>query len=259
VGIEKLQGLTRRFSSTGEAEKVETAAEGDENAPLLFKVLYQQRRQMVRWSFTWGIFILLYGVAWLAGLLLSYLLVSPNSSNPTVSLALAAWPAAAAGGCGGVFNIFYDLYDHVSVKQDFHRQHLMSYLVQPIVGFMLGVVIYLILATGYLTTKAIANPEGAPPVVDSQTVIMAQVVVGWIAGFRQQMVAGILQGIIGGVIALFRKILAFFNPKNLLDATRRQELQAEAQEAQEASIFFEALNEAASSRRGEPDRAKASE
>lgn len=259
VGIEKLQAVTRRLIPTSPAEALETPTESAENDPLYFKVLYQQRRQMIRWSFTWGIFILLYGVAWLVGLLLSYLLVSPNSSNPTVSLVLAAWPVAAAGGCGGVFNIFYDLYDHVSVKQDFHRQHLMSYLVQPVVGFMLGVVIYLILATGYLTLTALANPEGAPAVVDSQAVIMAQLVVGWIAGFRQQMVAGILQGIIGGVLALFRKILAYLNPKNLFDKTKRPALQAETQEAQEASIFFQALNEAASARRGGRDRAQDSE
>ena len=55
---------------------------------------------------------------------------------------LAALPVAAAGGLDGVVNLFKELYEHVSVAQDFHRQQVMSYLVQPVIGFILGLAMY---------------------------------------------------------------------------------------------------------------------
>lgn len=245
VGFVRIKSAGQRFVAgpRSETTTLPAAPELDENEPLFFKLWVQHRRQMFRWSYTWGLFILLYGLAWLVGLLIGYLLTGAwlaglaESGHAALQLILAAGPAAVAGCCGGVFSLLNDLHQHVSIKQDFHRQHLMSYLVQPVTGFIFGLVMYLFIASGYLSLSAIANQEvslgvAAPPV------IMIQLVLGWIAGFRQQAIIDIIQRIVEGVIALFKAILAFFNPANLFDQVRRQE---KAEEISKELGLFEAL------------------
>jgi hypothetical protein len=240
-GSARLKSLLKRPGAGAASETAALpAAAIDEDSPLFFKRWTQQRRLMMRWTFTWGLFILFYGLGWLlVGLLMGYLLsrdqllAISETGSITSRLLLASWPAAIAGGLGGVFSLFYDLYQHVSVKQDFDRQHLMSYLVQPVTGFVFGWVVYLILATGYLAIAGVFSQEaGAAP-----TLLAAQLVLGWIAGFRQHVTAELIEGMVRGILAFFKSVAAFFNPKNLFDKTKRQERLAEAREGRQQSIF----------------------
>jgi hypothetical protein len=244
-GIARLKSLLKRpDAGAASGTAALPAAAIDEDSPLFFKHWTQQRRLMMRWTFTWGLFILFYGLGWLLiGLLVGYLLsrdqllAISETGSITSRLLLASWPAAIAGGLGGVFSLFYDLYQHVSVRQDFDRQHLMSYLVQPVTGFFFGWVVYLVLATGYLTIAGVFNQEAGPVAADAPTLLAAQLVLGWIAGFRQHVTAELIEGMVRGILTFFKSAAAFFNPKNLFDKTKRREQLAGAREGKQQSIF----------------------
>ena len=94
--------------------------------------------------------------------------------------------------------IFYSLYWHVAMKQDFDRQYVMYYLVQPIMGFVLGAVVYFIVAAGFLVISFAAFPEGTSnqEVLASRTVIALQIVLGFVAGFRQRAVFEMIDRIV---------------------------------------------------------------
>lgn len=237
AGFRKLKTAGRQAPAGPESVPL-FPAQLDENEPLFFKQWTQQRRQMIRWSYTWGLFLIFYGIVWLIGLLGFYLLSRGWGTGQTSNLILAAWPTGLAGGCGGVFSLLYDLYRHVSIKQDFHRQHLMSYLAQPVIGFVFGLVMDFFVASGYLSLQSMFDPAGAPPVVDAPTVVMIQLTLGWIAGFRQQAITEIIQRLVEGLFALAKAVVAFFNPANLFNQTRRQE---QAVEISEELGLFEAL------------------
>ena len=101
----------------------------------------------------------------------------------------AAWFSALAGGVGGVVGILYSLYWKVAMKQNFDRQYVMYYAVQPIMGFVLGAVMYFIIGAGFLVVNFATEPtnnlaDKTADVLASQVVIALQIVVGWIAGFR---------------------------------------------------------------------------
>jgi len=135
-----------------------------------------------RWSYTWGIALFFYAIVWLVALLSGFFMVF--NTLPTVG-GLTFWYAALAGGVGGCVTILYDLSWHVSVKNDFDRQYLMKYLVQPILGFVQGGVIYLIVGTGFLVINSITAQS---PDTYSGAILSIQVVLGFWAGFRQHVV-----------------------------------------------------------------------
>ncbi|NJN96660.1 MAG: hypothetical protein HC875_22380, partial [Anaerolineales bacterium] len=81
------------------------------------------------------------------------------------------------------------LYWRVAVKQNFDRQYLMYYLVQPIMGFFLGAITHLIITAGFLTFN---NASGA----DSTITVILQMVIGFVAGFRQRVVYELIDRIV---------------------------------------------------------------
>jgi hypothetical protein len=202
----------------------DTTARPDEG-PFAFKVWFEQRQEMIHWSLTWGIFVFIYGLVWLVGLIASLLRSGPffeaqaTSSLPAVNLVAAAWVATVAGGIGGVVGMYSYLYRHVSVKQDFHRQHLMSYLIQPVLGLFWGGAIYFFLTSGYLSLQSISDE--APPVVDSPTLITIQVVLGWLAGFRPNWLPRLVRRIVQAVVSFFRSVLVRPSPRDLWDEAGR--------------------------------------
>lgn len=200
----------------------------DENDPFYYKASYYQYRRLLRWSYTWGIFIIIYGLVWFGVSLVAFALGwqaladYAESSYPAVRLIVAALPVAAAGGVGGVVKLLNSLYLHVSVKQDFHLNYLMAYLIQPAIGFSLGLAMYLLIAVGYLTLNG-AYTGTTAPFVDAPAVIMLQIVLGWAAGFRQETVTDTIWQIVDSVVTLLKLILAYFNPFNLFDEQKRAE------------------------------------
>ncbi|MCK6627234.1 MAG: hypothetical protein L6R45_18920 [Anaerolineae bacterium] len=162
----------------------------------LVKTMLVRRRNLKRWSYTWGSFVFFYAIAWLA-LFVTAIVFTGNINTTVGSLAgqsggleagRSAWYSALAGGIGGVIGILYSLYWRVAVKQNFDRQYLMYYLVQPIMGFFLGAVTHLIITAGFLTF----NASGA----DSTITVILQMVIGFVAGFRQRVVYELIDRIV---------------------------------------------------------------
>jgi hypothetical protein len=162
----------------------------------MVKTMLVRRRNLKRWSYTWGSFVFFYAVAWLVFFISAIILTAninsavQNFAGQSGGLAAAstAWYSALAGGIGGVIGILYSLYWRVAVKQNFDRQYLMYYLVQPIMGFMLGAVTHLIITAGFLTF----NAAGAT----SEITVILQMVIGFIAGFRQRVVYEMIDRIV---------------------------------------------------------------
>jgi hypothetical protein len=163
----------------------------------LVKSMLVRRRNLKRWSYTWGTFVFFYAVTWLTFFITAIVFtgninsVIQDAAGESGGLAAAstAWYSALAGGIGGVIGILYSLYWRVAVKQNFDRQYIMYYLVQPIMGFMLGAVTHLIITAGFLTFN---NAGGAL----SDITVILQMVIGFIAGFRQRLVYEMIDKIV---------------------------------------------------------------
>ncbi|HXW00230.1 MAG TPA: hypothetical protein VEC93_17555, partial [Anaerolineae bacterium] len=209
------------------------STEPDHEAPLAFKIWFEQRQRMIRWSLTWGLAVFFYGLVWLIGLIATFLLSeslfpTPDESRPPlINLMAAGWPAVVAGGIGGVVGMLNHLYRHVSFDQDFDRQHVMSYVILPITGSIMGGIMYLFLASGYLSLQSLFAEAGAPPVVDSPTLVAIYIILGWLAGFNQQSLDGLIRRLNRAVIAFFRFCLGLLSFKLLWDRAARDEALAE--------------------------------
>jgi hypothetical protein len=232
MGLKKLRTASGRFIPTVETEPAPIpVAEAEE--PLLFREWYRREQQVRRWSLTWGVFILVYGLVCLIGLLFSALIAMrwlpglESGGYIASNLILAAWPVAVAGGMGGVLSMLRNLYEHVSIARDFDRQHLMSYLVQPVLGAIFGFVIYLLLTTGFLTLDAATSNEASSGAVEPPVLIMIQLVLGWVAGFRNQFVGDLINRVIDRIVTFIKVVLKLLNPRNLFSKKRRNEVLTE--------------------------------
>ncbi len=139
-----------------------------------------KRQNMRRWSYTWGLFLFFYAIGWLMLLLAGFLVQLQGLATGSSTI----WFAALAGGVGGVVTILYDLSWHVSVRNDFDRQYVMKYLVYPFMGFVLGAVIYLITGAGFIAINTFAGDTSSM----AASILAVQVVLGFVAGFQQQIV-----------------------------------------------------------------------
>jgi hypothetical protein len=197
--------------------------------------------RLLSWSYSWGLALFVYALLWLSGLVVGLLwlvgllwtTLDPSGQATLIRLMWAAWPVALAGGLGGVVGLLYDLYRHVSFQQDFDRQHLMYYLVQPVVGLVFGGIIYFFVASGYLGLQALVGE--APPVVDSWTIIMGQLALGVAVGFRQELIARLVDDVIAKIVTLFKLIGSLLNPFNLFKKERRTEILAQI--GQQTGLF----------------------
>jgi len=220
------------------APAAKTAAASDQSAsPLAFQIWAEQRQRMSRWSVTWGVFILVYGVIWLVALLAGLIgnahFFPTNDSHPLVTLLADGWPALLAGAIGGVMGMLYDLYRRISFARDFDRQHIVAYLVLPLTGLVLGGATYLFIASGYLSYQAWVSQ--APSVVDAPAVIAIYLVLGWVVGFRQEAIHGLVRRLTQTVIDFFRSLLSMFSPKLLWDQASRADAMSEI--AQKRDLF----------------------
>lgn len=142
----------------------------------LAQTRYAIARRLWRWSYTYGLFVFIWGIAWL-GLYLWALTEGRGYSARVVPPGYEGiWEPIMWGGLGGVCGIFYSLYWHVAIKRDFDRQYVMWYLVQPLLGSMIGMIIYMIITVGFLTIQG--TPTPANP--------LFMYLLAFIAGFRQR-------------------------------------------------------------------------
>jgi hypothetical protein len=148
------------------------------------KTILNRKTDLSSWSYSWGLFVLLYGILWLAACLSGSYYIIVNAAqllDPIMSLPFQSLFCAFAGGIGGCVAVLWTLYYRVSVKQDFDRQYLMFYLVKPILGFVLGLVMFFLL----ISASSIGASGDLQLGFDTATGVALAAFVGFIAGFRQ--------------------------------------------------------------------------
>ena len=112
-----------------------------------------------QWSYSYGIVMLLYGLIWLAlftaGLVLDELLLNwfrTFSTVPATATSMrdvfAPYNTVMWGGIGGVLGLLYSLFKHIAVRQDFDRQFVIWYIIQPFMGMLMGAIVHLFFVSG---------------------------------------------------------------------------------------------------------------
>lgn len=169
------------------------------------RALIERHRLSEEWGRKYGRRLLLYELAWLVVFLGGFLFVQLGQNYLTQWI--QAWFGVSKinytgilipflislmwGGIGGVVGALYSLWWHVAQLQDFDRRYTMWYLVQPIMGFILGGIVYLIISTGFLAL------QGTVPTAESAIgVQLFPALVAVLGGFRQQFVYELLERII---------------------------------------------------------------
>lgn len=142
--------LTQGTEGITEAEKLTKQAQG----------LLRRKEESRRWAASYGSLILgyefLFFIAFVCVLAFDRPLAAWAGTWTHVTDAvhmrdiLPFWDTMVWGGIGGVVGALYSLYWHVAELQDFDRQYNMWYVVQPVMGAMLGAFIYLIVISGML-------------------------------------------------------------------------------------------------------------
>lgn len=144
-------------------------------------LLYANRVR--RWSYSYGLLVLLYDLLWL-GLLIAGVLSGRVVSERfaiagtllTTEFTLTIWVTILAGGLGGVTKSFLSLGTHVS-KQDFDRQHMMWYITSPLMGAVMGIFVVMATQLGIFTLSG-GNTAGG-------SAVYILYILGWLAGFQQ--------------------------------------------------------------------------
>ncbi len=170
------------------------------------KTLIERHRLSAEWGRVYGRRLLAYEVVWLFGLLAGFValqlgqttiigwvesIVGANADRTFTGVLIPFLNSLVWGGIGGVVGALYSLWWHVSEKQDFDKRYNMWYLVQPVMGFVLGGIVYLIIATGFLAL------QGTPPTAEAaRGVQMFPSLVAVLGGFRQKFVYELLERII---------------------------------------------------------------
>ncbi len=149
--------------------------------------------------------ILLYQAAWLVVLLALLIFAAPLTQwitrvgNVTGAALLNLYPIVNTmiwGGIGGIVGALYALWWHISEQQDFDPNYLTWYLVQPLMGVVLGGIIFLILAGGFLILQVDLTDEKA-----TQGARLLPYLTAVLAGFRQNF-----------VYQQFDRLIALFTP-----------------------------------------------
>jgi hypothetical protein len=162
----------------------------------LVRTMLNRRRKLSRASYGGtGFFVLFYGIisVFLAIWGIFFGLSSPFvNSLPAGELGFvfqAIFMSGMAGLLGGAVEILWRLYYRVSIKQDFDPQYLMYYIVKPILGFVLGLIMYFLVAVG-TTITASTNVAGETtlPMVEATTGFVLTMLLGFVAGYRQESV-----------------------------------------------------------------------
>ncbi len=170
------------------------------------KALITRYRQSEEWGRVYGTRLLIYELAWLFVLLGGFIalqlgqtrlinwvnsLLGPGADTTFTAVIVPFLTSLMWGGIGGVVGALYSLWWHVSQLQDFDRRYTMWYLIQPIMGFILGGLVFLIIGTGFLVLQGtIPSPEA------TQGIQLFPPLVAALGGFRQKFVYELLERII---------------------------------------------------------------
>ena len=124
--------------------------------------------------------------AWMAALLG----VQPDSERlnwAVLFLSTLAW-----GGIGGVTSALWSLYYHVSIQRDYDPIENLWYYSQPVLGMVLGGMVFLIMGAGFLIVQV--DLSGAEAALGARLLPAAVAV---IVGFRQTVMLDLIERAIG--------------------------------------------------------------
>ncbi len=109
-----------------------------------------------------------YELGWMAVCLIGLIFAAPvatwlstlgKMSQEVIGDLFPIWSTMMWGGIGGVIGALYHLWWHISEKQDFDRHYFMWYLVQPVMGLVLGGIVFLLLGGGFLMLQVDLTSE----------------------------------------------------------------------------------------------------
>lgn len=151
--------------------------------------------------------LLLYQTGWLVVLSIVALITTVNGANferwvafllgvpgasEAVGWAVLFISTLAWGGIGGATSAMWSLYYHISVQRDYEPIENLWYYTQPLIGMVLGGIVFLIMGAGFLVVDA------TPTVgVGSMGARLVPAVIAVIAGFRQTVVLDMIERIVG--------------------------------------------------------------
>ena len=156
------------------------------------KTMIERMRESRHTAGYFGPRLLGYELGWVVLFLAGLALATPvlnslaqlGSMGGTTASELAPfWSTMMWGGIGGVIGALYHLWWHVSDQQDFDRQYLLWYLVQPVMGMVLGGIIFLIIAGGFLVLQVDVTSDKA-----STAARLLPYLAAVLGGFRQNFV-----------------------------------------------------------------------
>lgn len=127
--------------------------------------------------------------AWVA-----YFLGVPATSEQ-VNWAVLFISTLAWGGIGGVTSALWSLYHHVSVARDYDPVENLWYYSQPVLGMVLGGIVFLVMGAGFLVVQV---DLAAQDVALGARMLPAAIAV--VAGFRQNMVLDLIERIISVIL-----------------------------------------------------------
>jgi len=159
------------------------------------RAMLDRVRESRKQSGHYGPRILAYETGWLVLLLAGLILAAPLAGWITRIAQIGVVNEAALlsiypilntmmwGGLGGVVGALYSLWWHISEQQDFDRQYLTWYLVQPLLGLVLGGIVFLLMAGGFLLLQVNLQDPNAATAARLLPYLAAV-----LAGFRQNFV-----------------------------------------------------------------------
>ena len=151
-----------------------------------------------QWAAELGPRLFRYETFWMFGLMLAFILsngfwprmslwLTTVAGVPTTSVVISqAMPFLSTlfwGGLGGTIGALWSLWYHISERRDFDREYNIWYLTQPIMGMVLGGLVYLLFATGLLVLQA--NTQATSESLGARLLPSLIAAVG---GFRQNFV-----------------------------------------------------------------------
>ncbi len=190
-------------------ERPEYYAEAEYRVQNVEAVLMRVQRSR-EWGARYGPRLLLYEIAWLALLLGAFVITSifsnqltswltwvsgQDASSALVNQALPFLSTLLWGGIGGVVSALWSLHWHISSQLDFDRDYILWYLEQPLLGIVLGGIIYLIMGTGFLALQT--NLASEPANLGAR---MLPSTIAFVGGFRQNLVYSLIDRIVQLII-----------------------------------------------------------
>lgn len=151
-----------------------------------------------QWATELGPRLFRYEAVWMFGLLLAFILsngfwprisawlttvVGVPVTSVVISQAMPFLSTLFWGGLGGAIGALWSLWYHISERRDFDREYNIWYLTQPIMGMVLGGLVYLLFATGLLVLQA-----GTQTTSESLGARLLPSLIAAIGGFRQNFV-----------------------------------------------------------------------